>query len=147
MQNINYYAKLKYLIMSLESLSLCYKNTSRIYYKYKKTSLLQNLRYNKSTNQYNNILKDHSISTIHSIYYIYNNINTQHAHHVSTRVLQNQELLNQYINKFCNIYYKNFHYYTLDKFDAKYIAYYNLYTIHKIATNANMLYLIYYLIF
>jgi len=145
MQNINYYAKLKYILISLESLSLYYQTTSNLYYQHKQPTLLQNLINNQYINQNNNILKNNFINTIKSIYYIYNHTNTNQVHSIITTVLQNQELLNQYINKFCNIYYKNFHYYNLNAFDAKYIAYLSLYTIHKMTQNSNILYLVYYL--
>nr|QCI06755.1 hypothetical protein [Gayliella sp.] len=145
MQDTNYYARLKYLLISLESLSL-YETTSNIYYRHKQTILLQNLIDNKYINQNENTLKNHLINTIKSIYYIYNHTNKQQVNSIITQVLQNQELLNQYVSKFCNIYYKNFYYYTLNIFDAKYIAYLSLYTIHKITQHSNILYLVYYLL-
>jgi len=145
MQDTNYYARLKYLLISLESLSL-YETTSNIYYRHKQTILLQNPIDNKYINQNENTLKNHLINTIKSIYYIYNHTNKQQVNSIIIQVLQNQELLNQYVSKFCNIYYKNFYYYTLNIFDAQYIAYLSLYTIHKITQHSNILYLVYYLL-
>ena len=66
MQDTNYYARLKYLLISLESLSL-YETTSNIYYRHKQTILLQNPIDNKYINQNENTLKNHLINTIKSI--------------------------------------------------------------------------------
>ena len=143
---MKYYARLKYIVISLESLGLCYQTTSNIYHKRKQTKLLQDFINNQYLSQNENKLKNHLISNIQLIYYIYNHTNTQQLHNIITMILQNKELLNQYISKFCNIYYKHFHYYTLNIFDAQYIAYLSLYTIHKIIQHSNILYLIYYLI-
>ena len=146
MQNIKYYAKLKYIMISLESLGLYYQTTSNIHHKSKQTQLLHSFIHNQYLKQNENTPKNHLINNIKLIYYIYNHTNTQQTHSIIMMILQNQELLNQYIGKFCNIYYKHFHYYTLNIFDAQYIAYLSLYTIHKIIQHSNILYLIYYLI-
>ena len=146
MQNINYYVRLKYIMISLESLSLYYQKTNNLYHEGKKTRLLSNLIDSQYISQNENAFKSHLINILRSIYYIYNTTNTQQIHSIIIMILHNQELLNQYISKFCNIYYKHFHYYTLNIFDAQYIAYLSLYTIHKITQHSNILYLIYYLI-